>query len=1097
MFGSKTAENPSFFPPAPALQAKCDTCEQEEKLQKKDEKEELKQEGIQPKLSIGAPDDPYEKQADAVADQVVQRLAAPPTPSTDPEEKLQRKEEEIDQAEEQVQMKPIFESVAPPDDNTVQRKCTACEQEEDAGIQRKESGGETSASPDISSRLQSSKGGGSALPSATRTRMEGAMGADFSGVRVHTGSDAVQMSQDIHAQAFTHGSDVYFNAGKYNPGSGDGDRLLAHELVHTVQQSDRIQTKIWRMPQNPSLVPLQGIIIPWSAALQESPSFTSKTLADIPRGHAVTILGGKAWIKVKTVLGDKLLEGYISHELIRIKRESNESSLQNDVHKGNANDTVKSLTWEETGNLRGTPLPPVREKKNPPNNQVVEDGETYQLRLAAVKNVLAAQKKRAQTLVGKQKLIGQDITDYRYWFAKVYSLVTENEIKFAQGLSYYYPSYVMMSVLYFDKIYQDNFDAWNAGTKIEDHWKTAFEEAKSQKENWWPVAYAAVASLVESMIAHIRFDLPRAEAWVFQSYYSKMPTVKIQNFRKDFMSMSGVFENAGREMMPEIREKTSGSGLGTRMPKSVDDAFMEKWFGAEMGAERADTWNRTEQLVEKGLANDDPYSFNGDRLTGNVTGKDHVGGLKKLTNNLVPNMNHPATIISQFSDESDTEIREKVEKLSKDELSNLPTIIKVVYIIRLSKGTTGDDDEQAILKILYASIKSNDLVEVIDGADAYKMMNSIDFAEAVELRKILILYYYSKTAFQTALRLIIVSMEGETAEWEEEMIVDIISFRIDKRNLVEGVGKFYEPNSTNKFREGLFHLELQLDGKEETKLQTVLGTTHTIELIVEQKAKQLSNVIYGTAKSEAMVKNMSIPENKDIIAKEYQKGEFTVPQKGKDQKSKKYVNEQNEIALIKEGKTALNKDNFVVVLMRNFISGEGPENYVFANNSEISLEMKQSVVFRDILREWYSINKPALISHQPIPFYEKFGEFGPSRAAEAAADGLLKVEDLVGSANFTIRQLDSKSFKVSVFNVTSLGSGDLGKELKRVTNSKYVREADSFPRDLSNNVPEPYSNISQTFSFTFNTEQIHGLIVESTFEKNKKTVKALIDKNPD
>jgi hypothetical protein len=66
--------------------------------------------------------------------------------------------------------------------------------------------------------------------------MEGAMGADFSGVRVHTGSEAAGLSQDLSAQAFTYGSDIYFNEGKYNPGSTDGQKLLAHELTHTVQQ---------------------------------------------------------------------------------------------------------------------------------------------------------------------------------------------------------------------------------------------------------------------------------------------------------------------------------------------------------------------------------------------------------------------------------------------------------------------------------------------------------------------------------------------------------------------------------------------------------------------------------------------------------------------------------------------------------------------------------------------------------------------------------------------------------------------------------------------------------------------------------------------
>ncbi|MEJ2212092.1 MAG: DUF4157 domain-containing protein, partial [Anaerolineae bacterium] len=67
--------------------------------------------------------------------------------------------------------------------------------------------------------------------------MEPRFGADFGGVRVHTGGDAVQLTQHVQAQAFTHGQDVYFGAGKYNPGTDAGKHLLAHELTHVVQQT--------------------------------------------------------------------------------------------------------------------------------------------------------------------------------------------------------------------------------------------------------------------------------------------------------------------------------------------------------------------------------------------------------------------------------------------------------------------------------------------------------------------------------------------------------------------------------------------------------------------------------------------------------------------------------------------------------------------------------------------------------------------------------------------------------------------------------------------------------------------------------------------
>jgi hypothetical protein len=62
------------------------------------------------------------------------------------------------------------------------------------------------------------------------------MGADLSQVRVHTDANAVQLSRDLQARAFTTGPDIAFAAGEYQPGTNNGRRLLAHELTHVVQQ---------------------------------------------------------------------------------------------------------------------------------------------------------------------------------------------------------------------------------------------------------------------------------------------------------------------------------------------------------------------------------------------------------------------------------------------------------------------------------------------------------------------------------------------------------------------------------------------------------------------------------------------------------------------------------------------------------------------------------------------------------------------------------------------------------------------------------------------------------------------------------------------
>ncbi len=104
-------------------------------------------------------------------------------------------------------------------------------------VQRKEESAST-VHPSVEDTLSSTKGSGTALPEPVQQSMGTAMGADFSNVKIHTDSSAVQMSKDLNAQAFTHGSDIYFNTGKFNPDSTGGQHLLAHELTHTVQQGE-------------------------------------------------------------------------------------------------------------------------------------------------------------------------------------------------------------------------------------------------------------------------------------------------------------------------------------------------------------------------------------------------------------------------------------------------------------------------------------------------------------------------------------------------------------------------------------------------------------------------------------------------------------------------------------------------------------------------------------------------------------------------------------------------------------------------------------------------------------------------------------------
>ena len=176
---------------------------------------------IQCRLTVGAPDDPLEREADAMADTVMRM--------------------------------PVGDGMSFSRSSSLQRKCAACEEEEEiqrkslvSFIQRKSSDGNTVVSDSVAGRINSSKGGGSVLDDQTLGFMENRFGADFSNVRVHTGSYAAELSNDLNAQAFTLGNDIYFNSGKYDPSSGSGKHLLAHELTHTIQQQGSIGRKIQR-----------------------------------------------------------------------------------------------------------------------------------------------------------------------------------------------------------------------------------------------------------------------------------------------------------------------------------------------------------------------------------------------------------------------------------------------------------------------------------------------------------------------------------------------------------------------------------------------------------------------------------------------------------------------------------------------------------------------------------------------------------------------------------------------------------------------------------------------------------------------------------
>ena len=182
---------------------------------------------VMPKLSVSQPDDPREREADRVADEVMRM--------------------------------PVGLSATP-----VYRMCSECQDE----VQR------SPLSPVAPSSWHGSMGlsSGTPLSDATRGFFEPRFGTDFSGVRVHADTNADHFARKINARAFTVGSDIGFRYGEYAPESLPGRRLLAHELTHVVQgggggaDPGRIHRQLW----GPSThhIPVEDLT--WSQRLNEA-----------------------------------------------------------------------------------------------------------------------------------------------------------------------------------------------------------------------------------------------------------------------------------------------------------------------------------------------------------------------------------------------------------------------------------------------------------------------------------------------------------------------------------------------------------------------------------------------------------------------------------------------------------------------------------------------------------------------------------------------------------------------------------------------------------------------------------------------------------
>jgi hypothetical protein len=90
--------------------------------------------------------------------------------------------------------------------------------------------------PDVEHVIARTRGAGSPVHEDVRSQLAVALGDPLTDVRVHTDETADTLARSVEARAFATGSDLYFAAGEYQPGTSAGRGLIAHELAHVIQQ---------------------------------------------------------------------------------------------------------------------------------------------------------------------------------------------------------------------------------------------------------------------------------------------------------------------------------------------------------------------------------------------------------------------------------------------------------------------------------------------------------------------------------------------------------------------------------------------------------------------------------------------------------------------------------------------------------------------------------------------------------------------------------------------------------------------------------------------------------------------------------------------
>ncbi|MCA9997545.1 MAG: DUF4157 domain-containing protein [Anaerolineales bacterium] len=667
---------------------------------------------------------------------------------------------------------------------------------------------------DVESRIQQAQGGGQPLADGVRQPMEQAFGADFSSVRIHTNGEANNLNQSLQARAFTTGQDIFFKEGEYNPNNSTGQQLLAHELTHIVQQgemsiqkqtipdhTDQTETLLSDMTShtemasypmlrrgshNMDVIDLQELLNKANVSLHlvVDGIFGPKTQAAViafqqANGLSVDgIVGKNTWKSLSSVTNSSSFSGsgvFTSQKQnAQVPRDDAEQGIESAISDQDIQYEIIAhvLAYRDVISSTGSKL---LEKWGYEDHWVttINDESTSLFAGLLMPNPEKKHLQRIPIIAFRGSKEWEDL------------LISDTH-PIAVGYDQFIANKNIISQLISEAGGKVDVTGHSLGGALAQH------------------AAAAFPSKINRVVTFQSPAISEEQAESFRSFGDRPPvthhiaTGDIVDTAGESHLEGGFFRHsvggglrAHLKLLfttPEFKDRREELGitddilnkLGVELEKSYSPITSHEQYPHEVK-------NATDEPLRKilGLR---PYLI--------------AGGIKAL------------------SRDDDTDLRNEINNKDMIALAKEHVTERSYRVDRLCRGVTGDEDEVAILKVLQASVMAGDVVKIIDTVSAWDICFAVDGEEYDQLRDLLNVSYYPKTSFSIALELLRECMDGETAEWEEQMIADILVAHPNGKALVTQIGVIYEGGN---FYDGLNKLEWQLDGEEQERIEAVYG----------------------------------------------------------------------------------------------------------------------------------------------------------------------------------------------------------------------------------------------------------------------------------